>query len=268
MARARAGWGTGRGSPKVSGVDWNLVACSRGHLTFAPDDPSLHEHLRVATPVGEAWRCLRCGTFVPGPARATGPAEDAPVPLRGAELRDAIVLRLLAADRAFRAILIFFVAYGVFRFRANSDAVRRAVAEDLPLLQQLASSLHWNIADSSLMHTATSVLDAKPGTLGWAIVALLVYGTILTGEAVGLWRLRRWGEYLSAVATSLFIPVEIYELVEKLTWVRVGALIINIAAVAYLVLRKRLFGVRGGKAAYEAERHTEALFQVEAAAGE
>jgi uncharacterized membrane protein (DUF2068 family) len=249
-------------------VDWNLVACSRGHLTFAPDDPSLHAHLRADTSVGEAWRCLRCGTFVPGRPRATGPAEDAPVPLRGAELRDAIVLRLLAADRLLRAILIFFVAYGVFRFRADRDAVRRAVAEDLPLVQQLANSVHWNIADSSLMHTATSVLEAEPGTLTWAIVALLVYGAILTAEAVGLWRLRRWGEYLSAVATSIFIPVEVYELVEKLTWVRVGALILNIAAVAYLVLRKRLFGARGGKAAYDSERHTEALFRVETAAGE
>jgi uncharacterized membrane protein (DUF2068 family) len=249
-------------------VDWNSVACGRGHLTFAPDDPALHAHLRADTPVGEAWRCLRCGTFVPGKPRATGPAQDAPVPLRGAELRDAIVLRFLSVDRLFRAVVIFFVAFGVFRFRADRDAVRRAVTEDLPLVQQLANSLHWDIADSSLMHTAISVLDAEPGTLAWAIVALLAYGAILTAEGVGLWRLKRWGEYLSAVATSLFIPVEIYELVEKLTWVRVGALLINIAAVVYLVVRKRLFGVRGGRAAYDAERHTETLFQVEKSAGE
>jgi uncharacterized membrane protein (DUF2068 family) len=249
-------------------VDWNLVACSTGHRTFAPDEKELHEHLRVSTPVGEAWRCLRCGDFVPGPARASGPAQDAPVPLRGAELRDAIVLRALAVERGLRAIVVFFVAYGVYRFRADQDAVRRAVAEDLPLIQQLASSVHWNIADSALMHTATSVLGASKGALGWAIVALLVYGAIQLGEAIGLWLLRRWGEYLSAVATSVFIPVEIFELVERLTWVRVAALIINVAAVAYLVIRKRLFGARGGRAAYEAELHTEALFQVERAAGE
>jgi uncharacterized membrane protein (DUF2068 family) len=249
-------------------VDWNLVACSRGHRTYAPDEVELHDHLRVATPVGEAWRCLRCGTFVPGPAGAKGPAQDAPVPLRGAELRDAIVLRALAVDRGLRAILVFFVAYGVYRFRADQDAVRRAVAEDLPLLQQLASSVHWNIADSTLMHTATSVLGASRGTLLWAIVALIAYGAVQLAEAVGLWLLKRWGEYLSAVATSVFIPVEVFELVERLTWVRVAALLINIGAVAYLVLRKRLFGVRGGRRAYDAERHTEALFQVELAAGE
>jgi uncharacterized membrane protein (DUF2068 family) len=66
----------------------------------------------------------------------------------------------------------------------------------------------------------------------------------------------------------VFIPLEVYELVERVTWLRVAALIINIAAVVYLVDRKRLFGVHGGRAAYEAERETESVLQVEIAAGE
>jgi uncharacterized membrane protein (DUF2068 family) len=247
-------------------VDWNSVVCARGHLTFAPDDPALHERLRAQTPVGEAWRCLRCGTFVPGAPSATGPADQAPVPLRGPELRDAIVLRALALDRLFRALLVYFVAYWVFRFRADQDAVRRAVAEDLPLLTQLGRSVHWNVADSALMHTASTVLNLNQRALFWALIALLVYGGIQLAEAVGLWLLKRWGEYLSAVATSIFIPVEVYELIEKLTWVRIVALLINIAAVFYLVVRKRLFGVRGGRRAYDAERRSETLFEVEEAA--
>jgi Predicted membrane protein (DUF2127) len=67
------------------------------------------------------------------------------------------------------------------------------------------------------------------------------------------------------VATSFFIPIEIFELTERVTWVRVGALIINIAAVVYILLSKRLFGLRGGHAAYEAERHEASLLEVEAA---
>jgi hypothetical protein len=37
--------------------------------------------------------------------------------------------------------------------------------------------------------------------------------------------------------------------------------------VVYLLLTKRLFGIRGGHAAYEAERHEESLLEVEEAAG-
>ena len=42
--------------------------------------------------------------------------------------------------------------------------------------------------------------------------------------------------------------------------------VINIAAIVYLIYSKRLFGVRGGRAAFEAERHSESLLEVEKSA--
>jgi hypothetical protein len=39
--------------------------------------------------------------------------------------------------------------------------------------------------------------------------------------------------------------------------------VINVAAVIYLLLSKRLFGLRGGKAAYDEERHESSLLEVE-----
>jgi hypothetical protein len=47
----------------------------------------------------------------------------------------------------------------------------------------------------------------------------------------------------------------------------VGILIINIAAVVWLLYSKRLFGFRGGAAAYHAEHSAESLLTVERAAG-
>jgi hypothetical protein len=78
--------------------------------------------------------------------------------------------------------------------------------------------------------------------------------------------MRRWGEYLTVVATSVFLPWEIYEVSEKITVLRVGALVINIAAVIWLLWSKRLFGLRGGGAAYHAEHSAESLLTVERAA--
>lgn len=43
-------------------------------------------------------------------------------------------------------------------------------------------------------------------------------------------------------------------------------LLVNLAAVFYLVWSKHLFGVRGGHAAFEAERHAASLLEVEKAA--
>jgi hypothetical protein len=47
-----------------------------------------------------------------------------------------------------------------------------------------------------------------------------------------------------------------------LTWIRAGALAINVGAVVFLLWRKHLFGVNGGRRAYDEERHHESLMQV------
>ena len=74
------------------------------------------------------------------------------------------------------------------------------------------------------------------------------------------------GRYVAVVGTAIFIPLEVPEIVAKVTWLRVTALAINVFAVVYLLWTKRLFGLRGGYASYEAERRTGSLLEVEQAA--
>ena len=84
-------------------------------------------------------------------------------------------------------------------------------------------------------------------------------------ESIGLWLGQRWGEYFAMVATSIFLPYEIYDLTVKITWLRVGAFAVNLLLVIYLVWTKRLFGVRGGRRAYGAKRRSESVIEVEQA---
>jgi uncharacterized membrane protein (DUF2068 family) len=247
-------------------VDWNLRTCGRrGHVTYAPTEDDLRSRLHATTPVGEAWRCLRCGDFVLGEPRLTGPADDAPIVLRGRALRDAIILRLLSVERFTKGLLVLAAGYGVIRFRSHRDAVERAFHEDLPLLKPFADKIGWKLEDSSIVHTISTVIEAQSSTLLYVAIGLIVYGVLQLIEGAGLWMLKRWGEYFAVVATSLGLPIEIYELSEKITWLRIGTFIINVAAVLYILLSKRLFGLRGGHAAYEAERHETSLLEVEVA---
>jgi uncharacterized membrane protein (DUF2068 family) len=249
-------------------VDWNLRVCGWiGHVTYAPDEQELRDRLTAETPVGPAWRCLRCGDFALGTPKSSGPAAEAPLVARGRVLRDAIVLRLLAAERGLRALLILFGAYLLFHFRHSQNAAQRAFTENLPLIRPLADKYGWNLDDSSIVHTIRTVIETGATTLEWAAAGLATYGILQLIEATGLWLLKRWGEYFAVVATSLGIPIEIYELVEKISATRIAALTINVVAVLYILLSKRLFGLRGGKAAHEAERQEASLLEVEVAAG-
>ncbi|WP_163509486.1 DUF2127 domain-containing protein [Fodinicola acaciae] len=248
-------------------MDWSLRACGRrGHLTYRPTETDLADRLTAQTAVGQVWRCLRCGDFTVGEPKLTGPAEDAPIVLRGAALRDAVILRLLSAERAIRGVLLLLAAYGVFEFRTVKGSLQQAFEHYLPLVKPLADEIGYDLTNAGPVRLIDEAFSVSANALLLIAGGIVLYGALQLTEAVGLWLLKRWGEYVAVVGTSLFIPLEVYELVEKVTVIRIGALLINIAAVIYLVWTKRLFGARGGRAAHEAHLHSESVLEVEQAA--
>jgi uncharacterized membrane protein (DUF2068 family) len=248
-------------------VDWNLRHCARkGHVTYAPDEPQYRSRLEAATPLGTAWRCLRCGAYVLGEPHGSGPAAEAPVLVRGKALRSAFILRALAIERWVRGVVLILLAVAVWRLKSTQVSLKQLFARDLKSLQPFFDQIHFNVSDSSTIHSIQKALDAKPSTLNLIAGGLVLYGALQLLEGIGLWSLKRWGEYVAVVGTTLFIPLEVYELSEKATWLKAAVLVINVAAVLYLLLSKRLFGIRGGHRAYEASLHEASLLEVQESA--
>jgi uncharacterized membrane protein (DUF2068 family) len=251
----------------VSTWDWELRSCGRhGHVTWRPSEDDLAERLHVETVDGEAWRCLRCATFVVGAPQGEGPAEDAPLVLRGKALRDAFILRLLAAERFIRGVLLVALAYGVYKFDGAQNSLEKVFRDYLPTLKPFADKLGIDLQNTGPVKLIQKALTADHSTLELVAIGVLAYGALELVEGVGLWLMRRWGEYVAMVGTLVFVPLEVYELVERVTWLRVAAFVFNVFAVVYLLWTKRLFGFRGGREAFEAERHSQSLLEVEQAA--
>src|SRR5215471_4289858 len=252
---------------RLPDMDWSLLGCgASGHVTFAPDEPALRDRLNIATREGPAWRCLRCGTFVIGEAQATGPAAEAPQVRRADQVRSALILRIFAVERFLRALIFAALAIAVWRFSVSRLSFEQAYNQALPPLKALLRDFGFSVQHSKLLgliHEAFTVDSAK---LGYLAIGLGAYAVIEVIEGVGLWMVKRWGEYFAMIVTSLGLPYEIYDLTNKVTVLRVVAFVINLALVLYLVLTKRLFGVRGGKRAYEAHLRSESILDAEMAA--
>ena len=243
-------------------MDWSLLGCGRGgHVTYAPAETELREQLVARTASGQAWRCLRCGTFVPGEPQATGPASDAPAVLRGKEVRSALILRIFAVERFARALLVAVAAVVVWRFEGSRSSIEAAFDRELPVVRTLFRQLGYNIDNSKLVGLIRHALTLSPHTISLVAAGLAVYAVIEAVEGAGLWLGRRWGEYFAMVATSLGLPFEIYDLTVKVSVTGLVLLGINLALVLYLVLTKRLFGVRGGKHAYQARLRSESVLE-------
>jgi uncharacterized membrane protein (DUF2068 family) len=248
-------------------VDWSLFGCARtGHVTYAPDEPELRDRLMAPTAGGTAWRCLRCGAFVTDGQHGSGPAAAAPLIRRGRELRSELILRVFAVERVFRFLILGGAAYGVWRFTYDRAGIQRAFSNDLPAIRALYRDLGFNVSNSKLLGLIQDSFTLTSRWLTYLAIGLAVYALIELVESVGLWLGKRWGEYFAMVATSIFLPYEVYDLAVKITWLRVAAFLINLLLVIYLAWTKRLFGIRGGKEAYEARLRAESVIEVEQAA--
>jgi uncharacterized membrane protein (DUF2068 family) len=188
------------------------------------------------------------------------------VVLRGTALRDAAILRLLAVERGIRGVLLVLLAYGVYKFNGSRNSLRQVFDTYLPLLRPVAERLGVDLETAGPVRLIEKALNAQHSTLLLVSLGVLAYGVLELVEAVGLWLMRRWGEYVAVVGTGVFIPLEVYEIVETVTWLRLVALALNVFAVVYILWTKRLFGVRGGREAFEAERAGVSLLEVERAA--
>jgi len=241
-------------------VDWSTFGCGRaGHVTFAPDEAELRAEMGAALPGGTAWQCLRCGAYVPGPPAHSGPAASAPVVPRGKELRSVLILRLFAIERFLRAILAAAISVALWRYVASRASILSALNRDLPVVRDLFSDLGFNVTHSKLYVLVQHALTLSPRIVTLVAIGAVIYAVLEVAEGVGLWLARRWGEYLAMVATSLGLPLEIYDLTRKVSVTALVLLALNVVLVLYLVITKRLFGVRGGKAAYDARLRSESV---------
>jgi uncharacterized membrane protein (DUF2068 family) len=70
-------------------------------------------------------------------------------------------------------------------------------------------------------------------------VGTFFYAGLFLTEGIGLALRKRWAEYLTIVSTASLLPLEIYEITKRVTTVKIGLLLINIAVVVYLVKEVR-----------------------------
>lgn len=248
-------------------MDWSLFDCGRkGHLTYAPSEPGVRAQLRAQAGSGEAWRCIRCGAYVTGEPMMSGPAAEAPLVRRDKEVRSALILRVFAVERFLRAVAVAAIAFVVWRFEYARETIEQAFDRERPELRNLFHQLGYNIDNSKLVGLFNRALTLSPTAIKLLAIGLACYAAIEVVEGVGLWIGKRWGEYFAMVATSVGLPLEIYDLVNKVSAVGFILFAINLFLVLYLVITKRLFGVRGGKRAYDARLRSESIMDAAVAA--
>ena len=140
-----------------------------------------------------------------------------------AEVAHHPALRYIAAYKLAKALLLLLVAAGAFGL--VSDTTFDAFID---WAREVASGHQF------LTRWIEKLFDFAPSRFALIGAASSVYACVFIIEGWGLWNGKRWAEWLTVIATASLIPFEAYEVWDRVTVLRVGALVVNIAIVIYL----------------------------------
>lgn len=147
-------------------------------------------------------------------------------------------LELIAVYKLLQAALLVSVGVGALRL------LHKDLAD---VLTNLALALHRDPEGRLVTFLLEKVAMIDDHRLRQISVFMFCYAALGLLEGIGLILEKVWAEYLTAIITASFLPLEILELAHRVTWVRIGFFVVNLAVLAYLVahlIRRRRPGFR------------------------
>ena len=151
--------------------------------------------------------------------------------------------------KSVRAVAIFELGKGLLLLLVGFGALAFLHHDVRALAVGLVGWLHLDPEQrypSIFIRAASEVTDGKLW-LGSGIA--FAYAAFRFTEGYGLWHQRSWAEWLALVSGGIYLPLEGYELMQKVTWVRAAVLLANIGVVMLMVValrRRRKSGPAGG----------------------
>jgi len=81
------------------------------------------------------------------------------------------------------------------------------------------------------VEAAGKVMDAN---VTLVLTIAFIYATGRLVESYGLWRQRVWAEWLSIISGAVYLPFELYKLIQRPNWIHWLILLVNLAIVIYI----------------------------------
>lgn len=143
---------------------------------------------------------------------------------------DTRLIRLIALFKLLKAVLLIAVGLGVLHLLHTDVA---------SVLAHWVKMLGLDPGDRYVERLLQKAVALTPSTIRGLGVGSFIYAGLFLTEGIGLWLLKLWAEWLTVIATSSLVPVEIFEIHRHPTVLKVLVLIVNIAVAGFLLYRIR-----------------------------
>jgi len=140
-------------------------------------------------------------------------------------VRLARTLRAVAVYEALKGIVVLLTGVGLLL------GLHRDIAY---IAERIIAGLHVN-PTSRFARMLLSVTAHVTSSQLWAFAAFAaIYALLRFAMAYGLWLERRWAEWLVACSAAIYLPLELYELFNEVTWVMIAVIVGNVLIIALM----------------------------------
>ena len=138
-------------------------------------------------------------------------------------------LRLIALFKLVKSGLFFAAGIGVLNL-FHKDVGQR--------LQHLLDHLHIDSDNHYAQALITQVGHLTNTNLKLAGLSAIsfFYAALFGTEGVGLFLRKRWAEWFVVIVTGSLLPLEIYEIIAKVTAIKIVVTVLNLAILGYLIV--------------------------------
>jgi uncharacterized membrane protein (DUF2068 family) len=139
-------------------------------------------------------------------------------------------LRLIAAFKLFKAAVLFAVGIGAIKLLHKDIALE---VEHWADIFRVDPNNHYI---NRLLERISVLNDRKLKELS---VGTFFYSALLFTEGIGLLLGKRWAEFFTIIVTGSLIPLEVFELTQRVSMAKLVVLLLNVLVVVYLVIEVR-----------------------------
>lgn len=133
-------------------------------------------------------------------------------------------LKIIVAYKAALSLLLTLTA--VVLLLAWEDRVRLLTFAENYILES-----KWVLIEATL----EKILTQQPPKIAYSGIVAGIYALITGIEAIGLWYRQIWAEIMVLLLVGASIPLEIYELIKSINFLKSSVFVANIAIFCYLL---------------------------------
>ena len=153
-----------------------------------------------------------------------------------AKPKRAPTLYFIIGFKLLKSSMALLLALGVSRL---TDDNHDGMPDNLPAeFQKLLQFFHVDPEKKFVVELAHRVAEITQNDLHWVVIFLAGYSLFMLLQAVGLWLRVGWVVWLVIGESAFFVPVEIFGLVSRPSWLRLAVLVINVIIVWYLFVNR------------------------------